>query len=207
MISSRASFAPVVRGSCRRLVSGLSIVVATCALSATALAQPADGAAAEGGRGRRGGQGQNGERGGRGNFDPAEAQARQLAALREQFGITDDAEWGLISDRITKVIEARGQGGRGGGRGGFAVAGGPGGFAGGGGGGGRGNRATGNPEVDALRAALNDKLPDAEIKSRLERLRDARKADEARMEKAQEDLRAVLNVRQEAFAVMMGLLP
>lgn len=187
------------------------MLVATCAISATALAQPADGAAEGGGRGRRGGQGQNGERGGgRGNFDPAEAQARQLTALREQFGITDDAEWGLISDRITKVIEARGQGGRGGGggRGGFG-GGGPGGFAGGpgGGGGGRGNRATGNPEVDALRAALNDKLPDAEIKSRLERLRDSRKANEARLEKAQEDLRAVLNVRQEAFAVMMGLLP
>jgi hypothetical protein len=206
MTSSRASFAPVVRGSCRRLASGFSVLVATCALSATALAQP-DAAAGDGngGRGRRGGQGQNGERGGRGNFDPAEMQARQQAALREQFGVTDDAEWALISDRIAKVQEARGQGqgGRGGRGGGFG--GGAGGFGGGGGRG--GNRPTGNPEIDALRAALNDKLPDGEIKSRLERLRDARKATEARTEKAQEDLRAVLNVRQEAFAVMMGLLP
>lgn len=203
MISSRASLAPVVRGSCRRLVSGLSVIVATCALSATALAQADAAAAAEGnpnGRGRRGqNNAEGGNRGARGNFDPAEMQARQMANLREQFGVTDDAEWTLISDRIAKVTELRRStlgGFGGGGRGGL-------------GGGGRGGRggATANPELDALRSAVNDKLPDAEIKSRLERLREARKANEAKLEKAQEDLRAVLSVRQEAFAVMMGLLP
>lgn len=207
MISSRASFAPVIRGSCRRLVSGFSVLLATCALSATALAQPeatpgGDGANARGGRRGNNQNNEGGQRGGRGNFDPAEMQARQQAMLREQFGVTDDAEWALISDRIAKVNEARGFGGFGrGGRGGG------GGFGGNGGGGQRGGRGTGNPEMDALRTALNDKLPEAEIKARLERLRDSRKATEEKVAKAQEDLRAILNVRQEAFAVMMGLLP
>src|SRR4051812_27601803 len=83
---------------------------------------------------------------------------RMLTALREQFGVTDDAEWKLISDRITAVNELRRTAGAGGGFGG-----GLGGFRGGqnaqgGGRGGRGN----NPEVDSLRQAITDKLPDAE---------------------------------------------
>lgn len=134
-----------------------------------------------------------------------------LAMQREQYGVTDDAEWKLISDRINAVTELRRStlaAAMGGLRGGF----GGGGFGGGGGpgGGGRGNRgggAGGNPEQTSLQQAITDKLPDAEIKSRLERLRDARKANEEKLTKAQEELRAVLTVRQEAVAVMSGLLP
>jgi hypothetical protein len=59
----------------------------------------------------------------------------------------------------------------------------------------------------ALGFAIRDKLPDAEVKTRLERLRESRKESEAKLTKAQEDLRAVLSVRQEAIAVMFGLLP
>jgi hypothetical protein len=78
--------------------------------------------------------------------------------------------------------------------------------------GGRGNRqgrmgGANNPEMDALQAAINDKAPDAEVKARLERLREVRKDNEAKLTKAQEDLRAVLSVRQEAAAVLAGLLP
>jgi hypothetical protein len=43
--------------------------------------------------------------------------------------------------------------------------------------------------------------------SRLDRLREVRKQNEAKLTKAQEDLRAVLSLRQEAIAVMFGLLP
>jgi hypothetical protein len=50
-------------------------------------------------------------------------------------------------------------------------------------------------------------MPDAEIKLRLDRVRETRKANEAKLSKAQEDLRAVLSVRQEAVAVVFGLLP
>ena len=124
--------------------------------------------------------------------------------LREQFGVTDDAEWTLISERLTKLSEIRRSAGGGMGRGG------PGGPGGGPGGpssrGGRGG-PSGNPEQDSLRAAITEKLPDAEVKSRLERLREVRKQNEAKVAKAQEELRAVLSVRQEAVAVMFGLLP
>lgn len=210
MNSSCAFFAPVNRGFRRPIFSMFSVLMATCALTASVWAQAEAGADANGNgnaRGRRGGgqNGQNGQnadgtRGGRGNFNPQEMQERQLTMLREQFGVTDDAEWGIIAQKITKVSELRRTAGPGG-----MMAGGRGGF-GGGGGGGRG-RGTGNPELDQLRSAVNDKLPDAEIKARLERLREARKNETAKLEQAQEELRAVLSVRQEAFAVMMGLLP
>ena len=82
---------------------------------------------------------------------------------------------------------------------------------GGGGGGGQNRRGPGgpggSPEAEALRTAITDNLPNAEIQSRLTHLREVRKANEAKLTKAQEDLRAVLNVKQEAAAVLNGLLP
>ena len=169
---------------------------------------------------RRGGDtggsnGSGGDRGGRGNFDPQEMQQRMLSSLRERLEVNDDAEWKLISDRVMKVSELRRA--TGGGMGGmmFGGRGGPGGGGdrtSGGGGGDRGPgrggpRPGGNPEMDLLSSALRDKLPDAEVKARLDRYRESRKNNEARLAKAQEDLRAVLSVRQEAIAVVFGLLP
>lgn len=61
--------------------------------------------------------------------------------------------------------------------------------------------------MTALQFAIRDKLPEAEIKSRLERVRESRRDNEAKLAKAQDELRAVLSVRQEAIAVMFGLLP
>ena len=61
--------------------------------------------------------------------------------------------------------------------------------------------------MTALASAIRDNLPDAEIKSRLDRVRETRRDNEAKLTKAQEELRAVLSVRQEAVAVMFGLLP
>ena len=157
----------------------------------------------------------NGGRGNRGNFNPEEMRARMSAALKERFGVTSDDEWNLIMERINKVNELRRTTMMGGMalRGLFGGPGGPGGPGGANGqGGGRGNRPAGfgavsNPEADALQTAVTDKAPDAEIKARLERLREVRKTNEATLAKAQEDLRAVLSVRQEAVAVLIGLLP
>jgi hypothetical protein len=123
-----------------------------------------------------------------------------LASLRKRMDVTDDAEWSLISARITAVLELR----RGAG-GGFGA-----GFGGHGGGGGsddatRPARAS-TPELDALRTAVTNGLTDADIKARLARLRDARKQNEAKLDKARSDLQAVLTVRQEAVAVLAGLL-
>ena len=63
-----------------------------------------------------------------------------------------------------------------------------------------------SPEFEALRQALENKASSAELKTKLGQLRDARKKREADLEKAQEDLRQILSVRQEAIAVTLGLL-
>jgi len=94
--------------------------------------------------------------------------------------------------------------------GGFGFRGGPGGPGGPGGDtqgrGGRSSRSS-SPETEALQQAITDKLPDAEIKARMDRLRDTRKAADAKLREAQEELRAVLTVPQEATAVLFGFLP
>jgi hypothetical protein len=130
----------------------------------------------------------------RGNFSPQ----AMLDAMRDRLEVTDDAEWALISQRIQTVFELRRSAG---GFGGFRVR-----SSDSGGGDRRATRSSGSPEYDALRDAVTDKMPDAEIKARLERLRVVRKQDQVKLEKAQDDLRAVLTVRQEAVLVMMGIL-
>lgn len=126
-------------------------------------------------------------------------QARMMSKLRDQFGVTDDAEWEVLMLRIAKVVELR--------RGATAI-----------GAASRGanfspdknkrsSGSGGNLEQEALRAAVSDKLPDAEIKARLARMHDMHLQNAAKLAKAQEELRAVLTVRQEAVAVMAGLLP
>ena len=62
------------------------------------------------------------------------------------------------------------------------------------------------PELEALRNALESKAPAAEIKAKLALLRDARGKREADLEKAREGLRQLLSARQEAVAVTLGLL-
>jgi hypothetical protein len=131
------------------------------------------------------------------------SQEDMLASLRKRMAVTDDAEWSLISARITAVLELRRSAGGGFGGGGFGGRGG--GASGGGDDAARPARAS-TPEMDALRTAVTNDLTDAEIKARLARLRDARKQNEAKLDKARADLQAVLTVRQEAVAVLAGLL-
>jgi hypothetical protein len=151
--------------------------------------------------------------------DPEEMRQRMSERMREQFGVTDDAEWKIIEGKIQKVNEARravgggmgfgamggfGGGRRGGGQGGDADRAGQG-----------GNRRGGgivsfggepSAEVQDLQKAIEAKASADEIKTKLAKVREARKANEAKLEAAQEDLRKVLSVRQEAVAVMMGLV-
>lgn len=195
-------------------LTGFAALVGLAVSTASAQAPTDPNAGGRRQRGGTGGQPPDAGNGGRGNVSPEEAQTRMLAGLRERFGITNDEEWGLISTRITAVMEVRRSIGGGGG-GGF-----PGGFGGGRGGpppggggadrggrGGPGGRGSSQPEVAALQAAIADNLPEAEIKSRLDRVRELRKNAEAKIQKAQEELRAVLTVKQEATAVLAGLLP
>jgi hypothetical protein len=146
------------------------------------------------------------ERGGdRGSFDPAEFQKRMMERVREQLEVTSDDEWKVIEPRVAKVMEARRDVSMGGGFG----RGGRGGPPGGGDQGGSGRSPFGgepSPEADALRKAVEAKAPAEEIKAKLAKFREAKKAKEAVLAKAQDELKKVLSLRQEATAVMSGLL-
>jgi len=184
-----------------------------------------------------------------GNFNPEQMRERMLQRMRDRFEVKDDAEWKLISARLSKVTEARraasggGAGFGGPGPGGFGGPGGPGGNGGGPGGpGGPGGNGGGpgdqpppggnngsnagppqggpgaggfgpggpdrqaSPELDALNKAIQAKADTAELKAKLAQVREARKKKEADLVQAQEDLRQILSVRQEAIAVTLGLL-
>jgi len=152
---------------------------------------------------------------GRGNFDPQEFRQRMMDSYRERLEIKGDDEWKAIQPLIEKVTEARREVGFGGG--GFA-------FGRGGGGGRRGGgndaQANGNnqggrrgfrggepsPEAEELQKAIDSNASKEELKAKLAKYREARKDKEAKLAKAQEDLKKVLSVKQEATAVLMGLL-
>lgn len=131
----------------------------------------------------------------------AENEARALAKLRERLAVEEDDEWAVIAERVTKVETLR-----------RSLAVGPNGPRAGAAAGDKAKRnarpaGSTNPEMDALRAAVGDQYPDAEIKSRLARAHEIYLRKEADLRKAQGELRAVLTIRQEAIAVMAGLLP
>ncbi|KAB2671273.1 MAG: hypothetical protein DVB31_05135 [Verrucomicrobia bacterium] len=175
-------------------------------------AQDAQGG--QGGRRRNRGGGQGAPDGG--NFDPAAMRQRMSERMKEQFGVKDDAEWKLISERVEKVTDARREvGGRGmfgmmgrggpGGPGG-APGGAPGADAAGGGRRGGGFGGTTSPEAEALQKAIEANAPADEIKTKLAKYRASQKDKQAKLDKAQEELREVLSSKQEAQAVLMGLL-
>ncbi len=154
-------------------------------------------------RPERGDRGDRGDRGGRGNFDPEQMRVRMMERYREAFEVKDDAEWKLVEGRITKVSDARREMGGGMGR----MFGGPGGPGGRDGGGRRGGFfGEPSPEAEALQKALEAKASADEIKTKLAKYRESQKAKQATLEKAQAELRQVLSVKQEAQAVLMGLL-
>ncbi|MGA2788816.1 MAG: hypothetical protein ABSF60_14950 [Verrucomicrobiota bacterium] len=154
-----------------------------------------------------GGGGGGGGRGGRGggNFDPAQMQQRMMDNIKEQFGYTNDTEWTAVQPLFQKVIDARRDVG--------------------GGGMGRlfrnrnsnnGDQAGGNnrrnfgpqpsPEAEALQKAIDDNVPKAQIKAALAKYQASQKAKQAKLVAAQENLRKVLNTKQEAQATLFGLL-
>lgn len=141
----------------------------------------------------------------RGNFDPEQFRQRMMDRYREELDVKDDGEWKLISERINKVMEARREVGFGG----------PGMF----GRGRRGGNDNGNdqnrrprfgPEpsaaAEALEKAIESNASADEIKSKLAKYRDEKKEKRAKLDKAQDELKQVLSVKQEAAAVMAGLI-
>ena len=157
----------------------------------------------------RGNAGGNRTRGAR---DPAQFQERRLARYREQLEVTNEDEWKVIQPRIEKVLQAQ-RDVRAGGYGGGRRSGAPGGdqpdrSTPGAGRGNRGTRvdAESNPDMAALQTAVDSKASPGELKARLTKLRETLKRKEADLANAQENLRQVLSVRQEAIALLIGLL-
>ena len=63
-----------------------------------------------------------------------------------------------------------------------------------------------SPEAEALQKAVDAKAPKAELKAAIAKYNEARKAKQAELEQAQENLRKVLTARQEALATLNGAL-
>jgi hypothetical protein len=165
------------------------------------------------------------QRANRGNFDPQQARQQMMERYRQRLDIKDDSEWSAIEPRIQKVLDARREASQMG-MGGMMFARGrantdnaqgdqsqP----------NRRNRRNNDnaqsdqgqtarrgpqpsPAAQDLQKAIAAKAPSDEIKSKLAAYRDERKQKRAQLETAQEELRKVLSLNQEATAVLMGLL-
>ena len=152
---------------------------------------------------------QNGGGGG-GNFDPAQMQQRIMDNAREQLGLTNDTDWNAIQPLVQKVMDARrdtmgggmgrllGRGNRGGNNN-NANANNNGGRRGGFGG-------TPSPEAEALQKAVDDNAPTAQVKAALAKYHASQKDKQAKLVQAQENLRKVLTIKQEAQAALLGLV-
>jgi hypothetical protein len=139
--------------------------------------------------------------------DRAQRRQEMLTRYLDDLNVKSEEDRKKIGELIGKVTDAQRESRMGGGFGfGGPRRGGTGG--GGGGGGGGGNRFGGepSPEYTALKKAIDDKAPADDIKAKLNAYRAARKTKEGALEKAQDDLRKALNPRQEASAVLAGLL-
>jgi len=169
------------------------LAVGLCIGTGTLLAQDNNG----GGQGRQG----------RGNFDPAQFQQRMMDNIKERLAFTNETEWAAVQPLVQKVMDARRAAsvgmsgfGRRGGNGGDNA--------------GRSSdqsaRRTAlvppNPEAEALQKAIDSDVPTEQIKAALEKHRAAHKDKEAKLAEAQENLRKVLTVKQEAQAALLGLV-
>jgi hypothetical protein len=142
------------------------------------------------------------------NFDPAQMRERMVSRYKDSMEVTDDAEWKVLEAAIGKVVDARmevmsGQFGRGGPRGNNTN------NASGDQAGQRRNRGPfGTPSVESedLQKAIDAKAPADEIKAKLAKLRESNTAKEAKLVEAQDELKKLLTARQEAVAVLGGLL-
>lgn len=183
-------------------ISGLCAILAVSTVLSPAQAQN-DNPRPDRQGGGQGGPGGPGGPGGRGNWDPAQMQQRMMERLREELGFTDETEWKAIQPLVQKVFENRVAGAAGMGR-----LMGPGRRGGNdqGGGGRRGGFGGSSPEAEALQKTIDDNAPAAQIKDALAKYKASQKAKQEKLEAAQNDLRKVLTVKQEAAATLLGLL-
>ncbi len=147
------------------------------------------------------------QRGG-GGFDRESLMERMSERYQEALEVSDD-EWSVLKPMVMGIVEKQFSG-RGGSRfGGFAGRGGRGGRGGEGDRGNRGDRGDrgnrGPSASDGLSSAI-ESGSEAKIKSELAKLRADRKKSAKELEKARNELRQLLTLKQEANMVLMGLL-
>jgi hypothetical protein len=212
---------PATAHACRRLNKQnkltiensmkLNRILTLCAIAAT-LALSLGSAFAQDNGNDNGGNGGNGGRRNRqgggpgGNFDPAQMQQRMMERIQENLGFTNDTDWDAVKPLVQKVMDAR----RDVGTGGMGRM-----FGGRNRGGDQGNRGPGgpggmfgqtSPEQEALQKALDDNAPKDQIKDLLAKYKTSQAAKQAKLEAAQDALKAVLTSKQEAEAYLMGLV-
>lgn len=180
-------------------------LLAICGVAAALFLGAGNVSAQNGGGGGGGGGGRGG-----GNFDPAQMQQRMMDNVREQLGLTNDTDWNAIQPLVQKVMDARRD----------AASGGMGRLFGRGNRGGNNNNANANnnggrrggfggtpsPEAEALQKAIDDNAPTAQVKAALAKYHASQKDKQAKLVQAQENLRKVLTVKQEAQAALLGLV-
>jgi len=127
---------------------------------------------------------------------------RRLDNIKTDLGASDD-DWKALEPKISSVMQLQFQNQMGRGRGGFNRR-----------GGGNNQDPNANTPTSPVQAAMRDlqttldnkDATPEQIKSKLEAVRDARKKSDETVKKAQDDLRELLTVRQEAVLVSNGIL-
>jgi len=210
----------------RKMMWGVAVAsILGLLLAGQSLSQPAQQGQRAGAQGP-GGPMQGGPPQGPGGpqFDPAQMRQMMEQRMQELLGATAE-EWKVLGPRVMKVQDlARQSGGGPGmmfgpmGRRGAGGPGGPG-MGGPGAAGPGGDRAGGRgmamnrelTEVEKIQMELQTLLENAastpeQIKQQVTKLRAAREKSKQELAKAQQDLRQILTVRQEAQLVLMGWL-
>ena len=170
------------------LIKSLSLLVVTAVFAGVTV----DISAQERDRNRDRG---NRDRGERGQWDRSQIMERIMDRYRENLGFSV-AEWKVGQPKVQAVMDNRISGASGmmsmfgGSRRGRG-----------------GDSSTEKTPTSELRDLLEkDDASKGDIKAKLAAYRADRKAREAKLKKAQEDLRQVLTIKQEAQAVLAGLL-
>ena len=170
------------------LIKSLSLLVVTAVFAGVTV----DISAQERDRNRDRG---NRDRGERGQWDRSQIMERIMDRYRENLGFSV-AEWKVVQPKVQAVMDNRISGASGmmsmfgGSRRGRG-----------------GDSSTEKTPTSELRDLLEkDDASKGDIKAKLAAYRADRKAREAKLKKAQEDLRQLLTIKQEAQAVLAGLL-
>lgn len=146
--------------------------------------------------------------GGGGVWDPKKMMQqfneRALENVRDGLGFTDDAEWSAVRPLVENLIELQQKneqaaqqlrsrrffGANNPFMKNFGAA----------------FKAQESPEQTALQQAVDDNAPAAQVRDAIAKFRAAQKEQQAKLEAAQANLRKVLTAKQEAQAILLGLL-